>query len=163
MITKNSRQPIIINPDGVDAFAVTLNNSAGTVTKTYRVFDAIALNDAVDGSTSRAQADSATVTIAALVDSTIAHPIVCSGYNYETSSDVNQFAQKFQIKRASINGGQDIFPDILSKAKRNTAQNSLLLTIAQQFVIDDQTCIDIDVLDSETVTLTFFVEGFLVR
>ena len=160
---KQFRQPIVINPDGVDAFAMTLNNSSGTVTKNYRLFDAIALNDAVDSQISRAQADSATVTVAALVESTIAHPIVCSGYNYETSSDVNQFAQLFSIKRASINGGQDIFPDILSKAKRNTQQNSLLLTISQQFVIDDQTCIDVNVLDSETVTLTFFVEGFLVR
>jgi hypothetical protein len=163
MMKTNTRQPVIVNPDGVDAFSMTLNNSAGTVNKNYRLFDADGLNDAVDGLTTYAAADSATVTVAALVATTVGHPIVCSGYNYETSSNVNQFAQQFKIKRASINGGQEVFPDILSKAKRNTQQNSLLLTISQQFVIDDQTCIDVTVLDSETVTLTFFVEGFLVR
>jgi len=35
------------------------------------------------------------------------------------------------------------------------------LTISERVVVDDQTCIDVDVNGTEKVTLTLFVEGFL--
>lgn len=44
---------------------------------------------------------------------------------------------------------------------RNTQFDSRLLTIQERVVVDGQTAIQIVVAASETVTLTFFVEGFL--
>jgi len=84
-----------------------------------------------------------------------------SGFNYQVSSDNSQFAQNFDIVRCSIDGRQVTHPNIIQKARRNTQFDSKLLTIQERVVVDSQTAFDINVQASETVTLTFFVEGFL--
>jgi hypothetical protein len=102
-----------------------------------------------------------TVAKAALEASTYGNPIVLSGFNYQVSSDNSQFAENFDIIRCSIDGRQVTHPNIIQKARRNTQFDSKLLTIQERVVVDGQTSFDINVKASETVTLTFFVEGFL--
>jgi hypothetical protein len=149
----------VVNPDGVSAFTVTLSNATSSVVA-YRLFDATQIVSSVTGV---AKNTSYTPTVAkdALVNSTYGNPIVLSGFNYQVSSDNSQFAQNFDIIRCSIDGRQVTHPNIIQKARRNTQFDSKLLTIQERVVVDSQTSFDISVAASETVTLTFFVEGFL--
>lgn len=149
----------ISNQDNVSAFSLVLNNQATGTASSYRMFD----NDAVISAISGAMdpADSGTITPAAINATTSSTPIVMSGFNYQTSSDASQFAEFFDIVRGSIDGRIVKHPNIIAKAKRNTQYDALLLTIDERFVIDGQSGIEVNVLASEKVTMTFFVEGFL--
>jgi hypothetical protein len=149
----------IVNPDGVSAFTVTITN-ATTVAATYRLFDAAQLVSAVAGGT-RNSTYTPTVDKTALNNTIYSNPLVLSGFNYQVSSDNSQFAQSFDIIRCSIDGRQVTHPNIIAKARRNTQFDAKLLTIQERVVVDAQTAFDISVQASETVTLTFFVEGFL--
>ena len=151
----------VVNPDGVSAFTVTITNSTSTPAgKTFRLFDATGIVSSVTGA---AQDTTYTPTVdkGALLNSTFGSPFVLSGYNYQVSSDNSQFARNFDILRCSIDGRQVTHPNIIQKARRNTQFDSKLLTIQERVVVDGQTAFDINVQPSETVTLTFFVEGFL--
>ena len=150
----------ISNQDNVSAFSLVLNNQANTDSVFYRMFDQDGVNAAISGSMTAT--DSGTITPSALFATTNATPIVLSGFNYQTSSDASQFAESFDIVRGSIDGRIVKHPNIIAKAKRNTQFDSLLLTIDERFVVDGQTCIEVHVISSEKVTMTFFVEGFLV-
>jgi hypothetical protein len=149
----------VVNPDGVSAFTVTLTN-ATSATVSYRLFDATAIVSSVTG-VAKNTTYTPTVAKAALENTTYGNPIVLSGFNYQVSSDNSQFAQNFDIIRCSIDGRQVTHPNIIQKARRNTQFDSKLLTIQERVVVDSQTSFDIAVQASETVTLTFFVEGFL--
>jgi hypothetical protein len=149
----------VVNPDGVSAFTVTLTN-ATSATVSYRLFDATAIVSSVTG-VAKNTTYTPTVAKAALENTTYGNPIVLSGFNYQVSSDNSQFAQNFDIIRCSIDGRQVTHPNIIQKARRNTQFDSKLLTIQERVVVDSQTSFDINVQASETVTLTFFVEGFL--
>ena len=151
----------ISNQDNVSAFSMVLNNQATGSNTSYRIFDNDAVCSAINGAMTAA--DSGTITPAAIEATTSATPIVFSGFNYQTSSDASQFAEFFDITRGSIDGRIVKHPNIIAKAKRNTQYDALLLTIDERFVVDGQTCIEVNVLASEKVTLTFFVEGFLVK
>ena len=152
----------VVNPDGVSAFTCTLTNSVTNATKTFRIFDA---TDIVSTVTGTGHVTTATFTVGAQGGatelSTYGNPIVLSGFNYQVSSDNSQFANNFDIIRCSIDGRQVTHPNIIQKARRNTQFDSKLLTIQERVVIDGQTAFQIVVGASETVTLTFFVEGFL--
>ena len=152
----------VVNPDGVSAFTCTLSNSVTNATKTYRIFDATGIVSTVTGT---GHVTTATYTVGAqggpTEESTFGNPIVLSGFNYQVSSDNSQFANNFDIIRCSIDGRQVTHPNIIQKARRNTQFDSKLLTIQERVVIDGQTAFQIVVGASETVTLTFFVEGFL--
>lgn len=150
----------VVNPDGVSAFTVTLDNSSGTTTKNYRLFDQSGIVTAIDGS-SKSAPDAATVSFTAVSKTTIGSPIVISGFNYQVDTSNSQFANKFDILRGSVDGRNVTHPNVIQKARRNTQFDTKLLTISERVVIDDQTCIDVDVNGTEKVTLTFFVEGFL--
>jgi len=150
----------IVNPDGVSAFTMTLDNSAGTQTANYRLFDESGVVTAIDGAT-KDKADSATIGVNALQKTTLASPIVVSGFNYQVLTSNAQFSQKFDVVRGSIDGRVVTHPSIIQKARRNTQFDTKLLTISERIVIDDQTAVDVDVDASEKVTLTLFVEGFL--
>ena len=154
----------VVNPDGVSAFTATLVN-ANANARTFTLFDATAIVSAVTGS---AGITSATYTVGSqgtndgpIPISTFGNPIVLSGFNYQVSSDNSQFANQFDIVRCSIDGRQVTHPNIIQKARRNTQFDSNLLTIQERVVVDGQTAFRILVGGSETVTLTFFVEGFL--
>lgn len=154
----------VVNPDGVSAFTATLTN-ANANARTFTLFDATAIVSAVTGS---AGITSATYTVGSqgtndgpIPISTFGNPIVLSGFNYQVSSDNSQFANQFDIVRCSIDGRQVTHPNIIQKARRNTQFDSKLLTIQERVVVDGQTAFRILVGASETVTLTFFVEGFL--
>lgn len=154
----------VVNPDGVSAFTATLVN-ANANARTFTLFDATAIVSAVTGS---AGLTSATYTVGSqgtndgpIPTSTFGNPIVLSGFNYQVSSDNSQFANQFDIVRCSIDGRQVTHPNIIQKARRNTQFDSNLLTIQERVVVDGQTAFRILVGASETVTLTFFVEGFL--
>lgn len=154
----------VVNPDGVSAFTATLTN-ANANARTFTLFDATAIVSAVTGS---AGLTSATYTVGSqgtndgpIPISTFGNPIVLSGFNYQVSSDNSQFANQFDIVRCSIDGRQVTHPNIIQKARRNTQFDSKLLTIQERVVVDGQTAFRILVGASETVTLTFFVEGFL--
>ena len=149
----------VVNPDGVSAFTVTLTNGTSNQIS-FRLFDATQIVQSVTGVTKNT-AYTPTVSKAALEASTYGNPIVLSGFNYQVSSDNSQFAENFDIIRCSIDGRQVTHPNIIQKARRNTQFDSKLLTIQERVVVDGQTSFDIDVQASETVTLTFFVEGFL--
>lgn len=150
----------ISNQDNVSAFTMILDNRLTAGTTSYRLFD----NDGVVSAIGVAMdaADSATITVAALEATTSATPVVMSGFNYQTSSDSSQFASTFDIVRGSVDGRIVKHPNIIAKAKRNTQFQDTLLTIDERFVVDGQTAVEVSVIDSEKVTLTFFVEGFLV-
>jgi len=152
----------VVNPDGVSAFTCTLVNSVTNATKTYRLFDATGIVSTVTGT---GFVTTVTYTVGvqggATEESTFGNPIVLSGFNYQVSSDNSQFANNFDIIRCSIDGRQVTHPNIIQKARRNTQFDSKLLTIQERVVIDGQTAFQIVVGASETVTLTFFVEGFL--
>lgn len=150
----------VVNPDGVSAFTVTLDNSSGTTTKNYRLFDQSGIVTAIDGSSKNAP-DSATVSFTAVNKTTIGSPIVISGFNYQVDTSNSQFANKFDILRGSVDGRNVTHPNVIQKARRNTQFDTKLLTISERVVIDDQTAVDVDVNGTEKVTLTFFVEGFL--
>ena len=150
----------ISNQDNVSAFSLVLNNQANTLSAYYRMFDADGVCAAINGAMTAAT--SGTITPAALVATTDSTPIVFSGFNYQTSSDASQFSESFDITRGSIDGRIVKHPNIIAKAKRNTQYDALLLTIDERFVVDGQTCVEVHVLASEKVTMTFFVEGFLV-
>jgi hypothetical protein len=126
----------------------------------FRLFDATAIVSSVTG-VAKNTTYTPTVAKAALEASTYGNPIVLSGFNYQVSSDNSQFAENFDIIRCSIDGRQVTHPNIIQKARRNTQFDSKLLTIQERVVVDGQTSFDINVKASETVTLTFFVEGFL--
>lgn len=149
----------VVNPDGVSAFTVTLTN-ATSATISFRLFDATSIVSSVTG-VAKNTTYTPTVAKAALENTTYGNPIVLSGFNYQVSSDNSQFAQNFDIVRCSIDGRQVTHPNIIQKARRNTQFDSKLLTIQERVVVDSQTAFDINVQASETVTLTFFVEGFL--
>lgn len=158
--TYNTGNPMkVVNPDGVSAFTVTLTNSTST-SISFRLFDATAIVSSVTG-VAKNTTYTPTVAKAALENTTYGNPIVLSGFNYQVSSDNSQFAQNFDIVRCSIDGRQVTHPNIIQKARRNTQFDSRLLTIQERVVVDSQTAFDINVQASETVTLTFFVEGFL--
>lgn len=149
----------IVNPDGVSAFTLTIVNST-TEAATYRLFDATGIVSSVAGGT-RSTTYTPTIDSGVLNKTLYSNPIVLSGFNYQVSSDNSQFANNFDILRCSIDGRQVTHPNIIAKARRNTQFDANLLTIQERVVIDSQTAIDIKVNASETVTLTFFVEGFL--
>lgn len=152
----------VVNPDGVSAFTCTLTNAHTTNTKTFRIFDATGIVSVVTGT---GHVSTVTYTVGGAggptEESTFGNPIVLSGFNYQVSSDNSQFANNFDIIRCSIDGRQVTHPNIIQKARRNTQFDSKLLTIQERVVIDGQTAFQIVVGTSETVTLTFFVEGFL--
>lgn len=150
----------IVNPDGVSAFTVTITNSNPTASLSYRLFDASTIVSTVTG-VAKISNYTPTVAKTALLNTTYANPIVLSGFNYQVQSSNAQFANAFDILRCSIDGRQVTHPNIINKARRNTQFDAKLLTIQERVVIDNQTSIDILVNSSETVTLTFFVEGFL--
>jgi len=150
----------VVNPDGVSAFTVTLDNSSGTTTKSYRLFDQSGIVTAIDG-TSKNAPDACTVSFTAVNKTTIGSPIVISGFNYQVETSNSQFANKFDILRGSVDGRNVTHPNVIQKARRNTQFDTKLLTISERVVVDDQTCIDVDVNGTEKVTLTLFVEGFL--
>jgi len=149
----------VVNPDGVSAFTVTIVNGTSAA-KSYRLFDATGIVSSVTG-VAKTTTYTPTVSKASLEASTYGNPIVLSGFNYQVSSDNSQFAKNFDIIRCSIDGRQVTHPNIIQKARRNTQFDSKLLTIQERVVVDGQTSFDIEVQASETVTLTFFVEGFL--
>lgn len=150
----------VVNPDGVSAFTVTLDNSSGTTTKNYRLFDNSGIVSAIDGA-SKSAPDAATVSFTAVSKTTVGSPIVISGFNYQVDTSNSQFANKFDILRGSVDGRNVTHPNVIQKARRNTQFDTKLLTISERVVIDDQTAVDVDVNGTEKVTLTFFVEGFL--
>ena len=153
----------ISNQDSVSAFSVTLDNLAVNSAKSFRIFDADLVLRAINGSLGSATSTTLESSNAgALSNTTSATPIVISGFNYQVTSDAGQFSQQFDITRGSIDGRIVKHPNIIAKAKRNTQFDSKLLTIDERFVVDGQTGIDITLTASEKVTLTFFVEGFLV-
>ena len=149
----------ISNQDNVSAFTLVLDNATAAAVN-YRMFDNDGVVEAI-GSAMTA-ATSGTITPTALDATTSATPIVMSGFNYQTSSDSSQFAETFDIVRGSIDGRIVKHPNIIAKAKRNTQYQDTLLTIDERFVVDGQTAVEVTVLAGEKVTLTFFVEGFLV-
>lgn len=149
----------IVNPDGVSAFTLTISNTT-TAAASYRLFDATGIVSSVAGGT-RSVDYTPTINKDVLNKTLFSNPIVLSGFNYQVSSDNSQFANSFDILRCSIDGRQVTHPNIIAKARRNTQFDPKLLTIQERVVIDSQTAIDINVNPSETVTLTFFVEGFL--
>lgn len=146
------------NMNGVDSFTITLDNSAGMATTSYRLFDGNGLVADIDGAATAPS--SGTVDPAVIASTTINKPIIISGYNYQTDTSVNQFSQTVNFKKANIDGRIIALPNIIAKAKRNTQFQSLLLTINQPVEIDGETAMDVDVIAGETVDLTFFVEGF---
>ena len=150
----------ITNQDSVSAFSLEYTNSVSAVTQTARFFDADQVVSAIQGGTVSATT-SGTITPSAITSTTVANPIVVSGFNYQTSSSSSQFAESFDILRGSIDGRIVKHPNVIAKAKRNTQFDSLLLTIDERFIIDSQTAIEVSVIASEEITLTFFVEGFL--
>ena len=150
----------ISNQDNVSAFTMILDNQLVTNNTSYRLFDEDAVVSAIGAAMTAAT--SGTILPSALEATTAATPIVLSGFNYQTSSDSSQFAETFDIVRGSIDGRIVKHPNIIAKAKRNTQYQATLLTIDERFVVDGQTAVEINVLASEKVTLTFFVEGFLV-
>ena len=149
----------VVNPDGVSAFTVTLTNDTASQIS-FRLFDATSIVSSVTG-VGKNTTYTPTVAKDSLLQSTFGNPIVLSGFNYQVSSDNSQFAENFDIIRCSIDGRQVTHPNIIQKARRNTQFDSRLLTIQERVVVDGQTSFDINVQASETVTLTFFVEGFL--
>ena len=149
----------VVNPDGVSAFTINITN-ASSAANAFRLFDASTIVSVVTG-VAKLTNYTPTVAKAALLNTTYDNPIVLSGFNYQVQSSNAQFANAFDILRCSIDGRQVTHPNIINKARRNTQFDSKLLTIQERVVIDSQTAIDVYVNGSETVTLTFFVEGFL--
>ena len=149
----------VVNPDGVSAITVTLDNSSGTTTKSYRLFDQSGIVTAIDGA-SKSGPDACTVSFLAVNKTTVGSPIVISGFNYQVETSNSQFANKFDILRGSIDGRNVTHPNVIQKARRNTQFDTKLLTISERVVFDDQTCLDVDVNGTEKVTLTLFIEGF---
>ena len=153
----------ISNQDSVSAFSMTLDNSAVTGARQYRLFNTDLVLRAINGSLASATSTTLEVTnTGALQNTTDSTPVVISGFNYQTTYDAGQFAQTFDISRGSIDGRVVKHPNIIAKAKRNTQYDSKLLTINERFVVDGQTGIEVNVQASEKVILTFFTEGFLV-
>jgi len=150
----------VVNPDGVSAFTVTIHNSITNADKAYRLFDATGIVSSVTG-VAKDTDYTPTVGKDALLESTYGNPIVLSGFNYQVERSNAQFAKTFDILRCSIDGRQVTHPNIIQKARRNTQFDSKLLTIQERVVVDGQTSFDITLQATETVTLTFFVEGFL--
>lgn len=154
----------VVNPDGVSAFTCTIINTITNATKTFRLFDATGIVSSVTGTgyvTTVTYTVGTSSTPNILDNTTYGNPIVLSGFNYQVSSDNSQFANNFDIIRCSIDGRQVTHPNIIQKARRNTQFDSKLLTIQERVVVDSQTAMQLVVNASETVTLTFFVEGFL--
>ena len=106
----------VVNPDGVSAFTVTLDNSSGTTTKNYRLFDQSGIVTAIDGA-SKSAPDSATVSFTATSKTTVGSPIVLSGFNYQVDTSNSQFANKFDILRGSIDGRNVVHPNVIQKAR----------------------------------------------
>ena len=150
----------ITNQDSVSAFSLKCTSAQSSAKTTFRMFDADAVVSAIQGGNVSATT-SGTITPSAITSTTVANPIVVSGFNYQTSSSSSQFAESFDILRGSIDGRIVKHPNVIAKAKRNTQFDSLLLTIDERFIIDSQTAIEVSVIASEEITLTFFVEGFL--
>jgi len=106
----------VVNPDGVSAFTVTLDNSSGTTTKSYRLFDQSGIVTAIDG-TSKNAPDACTVSFTAVNKTTIGSPIVISGFNYQVETSNSQFANKFDILRGSVDGRNVTHPNVIQKAR----------------------------------------------
>ena len=138
----------ITNQDSVSAFSLKCTSAQSSAKTTFRMFDADAVVSAIQGGTVSATT-SGTITPSAITSTTVANPIVVSGFNYQTSSSSSQFAESFDILRGSIDGRIVKHPNVIAKAKRNTQFDSLLLTIVERFIIDSQTAIEVSVIASE--------------
>jgi hypothetical protein len=152
----------IVNPDKVNAFTLTLDDSAETLSKTWRLFDEDGVVTAISGSKDYADANATgTITPTAISATTVANPIVVTGFNYSVSSSSTQFDNPFDVVRGSVDGRLVSSPNVIARAQRNTQFQSKLLTIDEKIIIDSQTAIELTVNASEIVSLTFFVEGYL--
>ena len=102
----------ITNQDSVSAFSLTFVNNTNAVIS-FRMFDADGVVNAIQGA--RNVTASGTITPAIIYATTVANPIVVSGFNYESSIKAAQFAQPFDILRGSIDGRIVKHPNIIAK------------------------------------------------
>ena len=86
----------ITNQDSVSAFSLKCTSAQSSAKTTFRMFDADAVVSAIQGGTVSATT-SGTITPSAITSTTVANPIVVSGFNYQTSSSSSQFAESFDI------------------------------------------------------------------
>lgn len=147
------------NQNGVTAFSIKLDNSAGGSAVTYRIFDGAGIVNAIDGSATAPT--SGTITPSVIAETTKSKAIVLKGFNYQVSSSSSQFSQPFNFKKGNIDGRVITLPNVIAKARRNTQFDSKLLTIDEHIVVDYATACEVTVDAGETVDLTFLVEGFL--
>lgn len=88
--------------------------------------------------------------------------IVYSSINYLTSSDTAQFSQPFKLLTTNSAGELSSESVNMASAQRNSAFNSLLLTLSGEYMLDVHRGIQVDVLDAEKVTLTMVVSTYTV-
>ena len=121
----------IVNPDKVNAFTLTLTSNTN-IAEAYRLFDADGVVEATGSAVThhmRSARVTGTITPTAISATTVANPIVVTGFNYQVTSSATQFDNAFDVSRASIDGRIVTSPNIIAKAKRNTQFQSTLLTI----------------------------------
>lgn len=138
----------------------TLNNSAGMTAVNYMIGDAIGVIAA--GADLTVSNPSLANGLAGLVAPQKAgfqsRPVVIRTINYKTSSDATQFDQVFRAYVGNLAGEvvpKNIYP---SAAERNTAENTLLLTLQGEWALSDLSGLYITVLAGETVSLTLTVD-----
>lgn len=161
-----SSNAAVVNIDGgtqfMPSFAVTLNNSAGMVTKKYVIGDPTGLIASLAGGGYSA-ADSGSVT-PSLMNLTFNRGVVLVGViNYETTVGVAQFAASFKSAKVEIDGTLTPFnyASAISAARRNTAFNAKLLTVTlnEPLVLSTFSALLVEVIAGETVILTFTPVG----
>lgn len=158
----------IINPDCVESFSIWVDNNRvdDGMPYSYSAFDASRIVRHFQPLSGRGVPPSpfsgASAGYRETIETTIANPIVISGFNYQVSRR-DQFYQNFNFVRASIDGKITENHPSISSALRNTQFQNNLLTVKHFQVIDDQTALEIDIFGQTSVVITFFVMGFLVK
>lgn len=134
-----------------------LDNSAGTAGKNYILFDAIGAVANYLG-VSYSAPDSGSTGHAIVKASINSQPIIFKGYQYRvTTGTAAQFSARMEISKASIGGAyvsQRLYPE---QGIRNTAQNDKVLTVNQEFTVDQLTALIINVQAGTAVSIGFWV------
>ncbi len=146
-------------------FSVELDNSAGLADATYIIGDPTGLVALQNGGTllnpTGCSADGAVKGSGVLAMKQMfgLRPVAVRSFNYQTSSNAAQFANKLQSLNADVQGGFSRVPNNVAIQRRNNQYDELLMTLdlVVPFTFTPFTALTLVVLTGELVNLEFSV------
>jgi hypothetical protein len=110
------------------AVVLTLDNSAGVAKALYKIGDPNGIVASKFSITAAAATSASGLSVAAFTASLNQGPLLVKGINYEATSGLVQFSERFQFGDADLDRGQ-LIDLVVPQYIRNTSQNPNLLTL----------------------------------